>query len=154
MALTHVKHIYHFDLNTVLDNDIIQAMARNTGWNDDEPQNSFEAWQLWAAEIKVSVMLNVNETPNFNCFTFIEGVKQDDSNITHNEKQFTIPLSMCKDEFITHMMKLCKIQSEDRYGRDALLKYLISCQNELNVNENKYSYNFIYVTIPEWVMNN
>ena len=153
MAHKHVKKIYHFDLNTVLDNDIIQAMARNTGWNDDEPQNSIEAWLLWAAEIKVSVMLNVNETKHYNYFTFIEGVKQADSNITPNEKQFTIPLSMCKDEFITHMMKLCKIQSEDRYGRDALLKYLISCQNELNINEKKYSYNFIYVSIPKWDMN-
>jgi hypothetical protein len=147
MASTTQKlNTFYFDLSVVFENDIIQAMARQTGWTDDNEQFPFEAWQLWAAKNDIQVEFNiVYQNINGELVYYIKSGHQNAKTIKKGAKRFTVPLAMCKDEFLSKIMKLCKIQSEDRYGRDAVIKYLIQCQLK-GIKD----YDVLYILIPEW----
>ena len=77
---------------------------------------------------------------------YIRSVCDINNNNDENKiKIFSIPLSMCKDEFLTEILKICGYSNE-RYGRDTVIKYLIQCQ----LNEKNNFYSKLYVKVPIW----
>ena len=149
-----------FDLATVFETDIIQSLARQTGWDDTDDKYSIEAWQLWATKKNICVYFNLETDTTISGTRFIKGVLLSDFNIVNvdnaNDTEinsntdiestvFTIPLSMCKDEFLTKIMKTCGY-AEDRYGRDTVIKYLIQCQ----LQDKDDSYSRITIKVNKW----
>jgi hypothetical protein len=127
------------DLATVFDNSILEAFAKETGWNDDVM--SIEQWILLNSHVKVNIELENDINSN----------KQFIKNVVHSDieskkcmiKCFHIPLIMCKDEFLSNIMKLCGY-IEDRYNNENVIKYILDTQLK-NMDD---SYTQLYVEIP------
>jgi hypothetical protein len=127
-----------FDIITVFDNNIIEAFAKQTGWNDD--YMSIEEWILLNISIKVNIEL---ENDNNSNKMFIRSVINENNSEECIKKKFNVPLVMCKDEFLTQIMKICGYM-EDRYNNENVVKYILDTQ----IKNKDDSYNQIYVEIP------
>ena len=130
-----------FDLATVFENHILEPIARQTGWNNDEEKNTIDYWVMWATENNVFVKFDLLQGNTHQTY-FIKANTNDED---ENTKRFTIPLAMCKQEFITNIMKLCGF-NDDRYGSDLLIKYLIECQ----MQNKDIDHGRIIIDIPLW----
>ena len=129
------------DLATVFDNSILEAIAKESGWYDD--LMSIEQWILMNSHVKVNIEIENDEKSNKQ---FIKNMVHNSSDIENRNcmcKVFRVPLIMCKDEFLSNIMKICGY-IEDRYNNENVIKYIIDTQLK-NMDD---SYTQLYVEIP------
>lgn len=129
-----------FDLPSVLEDNLLESIAKQCGWNNNE--NNIEHWLLSSSEKNICVYLLLEKDCDTNNLYFIKGIKNNKENINQDIKTFTIPLIMCKENFINKIIKLCGYQ--DDYNSDIVIKYLIECQ----LKSKNDDYTRIYIDIP------
>lgn len=134
-----------FDLVTVFEGNVLEALARQTGWVNDTDKNSIEFWNMWVAEREVCVMLLLERDLDVNKF-LVKGIP---CSVKDGYMNFCIPLVMCKSEFLNILMNMCGY-NEDRYNSESVVKYLLENQMKLRGDE----YSRIYLSIPLWEYEN
>lgn len=130
-----------FDLPTVFDNNILETIAKKTGW--DENNSSIENWILMTVRNNIKVNIELERT-NTNK-TFIKTIIKENNFVKGYDftKEYMIPLIMCKEEFINQLMKLCGY-NENNYYTDNLIQYIMDSQ--LNNKEDIYTQ--LYIELP------
>ena len=124
-----------FDLVTVLDDNILEAIAKKSGWNDD---TRLEEWILWVTKQNIYINIELITTEDNKHIKSIHKTNKDNID-------FYIPLIMCRDEFLTKIMKLCGYD-EDRYNKENVIKYIIDCQRSYKGDE----FQKLYISIPKY----
>jgi hypothetical protein len=130
-----------FDIVSVFDNNVIEALAKQVGWNDE--LMTIEEWILLNHNIKVNIELENDNTSNKMFIRNIEENNKEYEKINCIIKEFYVPLLMCKDEFLTNIMKLCGY-NEDRYNNENVIKYIIDTQ----IRSKDNNYRELYIEIP------